>query len=68
MINLMICIIFRCFFRGCPQKEKKGIKQENRRRRAENSREKTTGQAGPSKVAQEVLADLKSAVPQEIEG
>ena len=55
-------LFFVDFFGGCPQKEKKGIKQENRRRRAKNSRRKTTGQAGPSKVVQEVLADLKSGL------
>ena len=49
------------FFLGCPMKdkktEKKGIKLENRREKG-----KTKGQAGPTKVVQEVLADLKSGL------
>ena len=52
------------FFLGCLQKdkktEKKGIKLEKRRRGEKTSCGKTKGQAGPSKVVQEVLADLKS--------
>ena len=42
--------------------EKKGIKLENRRRGEKNSCGKTKGQAGSSKVVQEVLADLKSGL------
>ena len=53
-------------FLGCPQKEKntekKGIKLEKRRRGEKTSCGKTKGQAGSSKVVQEVLADLKSGL------